>query len=343
MGNCCACDSSKKQKKDPLLITTSIAIVFFYLLYFLPLGSYYTWSKIFTHSVFELINKMWWGVVIAIFFVGILENIPREMVLGIIGTQRGFVGVLKAAFAGIVLDMCNHGILLVGLKLYERGITLGQLIAFLVASPWNSFSLTIILFSLIGGYWTVVFIVLSFILAIVTGCIFEVLVARGVLQDNENIVCLPEGYNAFHEAKKLLWTVRISLKGLIDTFSTGIKDSGMIIRWLFVGILITSAIKSFVSVEMYQYLFGSSASGLFYTLIFSTIIEACSEGSTPIAADILNTAKSPGNAFAFLMNGASTDYTEIVGLKERTRSWKIALFLPLVTLPQIILISLLIN
>jgi len=43
------------------------------------------------------------------------------------------------------------------------------------------------------------------------------------------------------------------------------------------------------------------------------------------------------------MTGISTDYTEIMGIKENTKSWKIALFLPLVTLPQVILISYLLN
>lgn len=68
-----------------------------------------------------------------------------------------------------------------------------------------------------------------------------------------------------------------------------------------------------------------------------------SEGSAPIAADILNRANAPGNSFAFLMTGVSTDYTEIMVLKDTTRSLKIALFLPLVTLPQVILVGWLIN
>ena len=56
-------------------------------------------------------------------------------------------------------------------------------------------------------------------------------------------------------------------------------------------------------------------------------MEVCSEGSTPIAADLLTRAKAPGNSFAFLMTGVSTDYTEIMVLKDTTRSLKVALFL----------------
>jgi uncharacterized membrane protein YraQ (UPF0718 family) len=54
-------------------------------------------------------------------------------------------------------------------------------------------------------------------------------------------------------------------------------------------------------------------------------------------------AAAPGNAFAFLMAGVSTDYTEILVMREATKSWKIAFFLPLVTVPQIVLLGWLMN
>ena len=63
----------------------------------------------------------------------------------------------------------------------------------------------------------------------------------------------------------------------------------------------------------------------------------------PVASDILNRAHAPGNSFAFLMTGVSTDYTEIMSIKETTRSWKIAFFLPLVTIPQIVMVAIIIN
>ena len=43
------------------------------------------------------------------------------------------------------------------------------------------------------------------------------------------------------------------------------------------------------------------------------------------------------------MTGVSTDYTEIMVRREATKSWRIALFLPLLTVPQVILIAALMN
>jgi len=54
-------------------------------------------------------------------------------------------------------------------------------------------------------------------------------------------------------------------------------------------------------------------------------------------------AGAVGNGFTFLLAGVATDYTEIMVLKETTKSWKTAFFLPLVTVPQVLAIGYLLN
>ena len=71
------------------------------------------------------------------------------------GKGGSFKGILRTAGAGVLLDLCFHRILMVAIKLYERGVSAGQVIAFLLASPWNSFSLTAVFIGFIGfsGRW----------------------------------------------------------------------------------------------------------------------------------------------------------------------------------------------
>ena len=117
----------------------------------------------------------------------------------------------------------------------------------------------------------------------------------------------------------------------------------MVIKWILFGTLLAGLIRAFVETDNFQTFFGPTLAGLGLTILVATILEVCSEGSAPIAADILSRAKAPGNSFAFLMTGVSTDYTEIVILKETTKSWKISLFLPLITVPQVIFIAWIMN
>ncbi|MEZ4846625.1 MAG: permease, partial [Bdellovibrionota bacterium] len=126
------------KKFDWILWISFIGILIGYvghLLHILPNDmSFHHYSS----SVFMLMNEMWVGIAVGIVFVGILTKVPREFIIAILGRPNTLSGILRATLAGLLLDMCSHGILLVGMKFYKRGISLGQTMAFLIASPWNS-------------------------------------------------------------------------------------------------------------------------------------------------------------------------------------------------------------
>ena len=143
--------------------------------------------------------------------------------------------------------------------------------------------------------------------------------------------------------KQRLASFRLSRAWVKDVVKAGWADGRMIVRWIVFGTLIAALMKTFIPADLFAYWLGPSLIGLFVTLVVATIIEVCSEGSAPIAAQIMNSAGAPGNGFAFLMAGVSTDYTEILVVKEFSQSWKVALSLPLVTVPQIIFLALLMN
>lgn len=341
-GGCCPTDSSPKF--DTLLWGSAIPVVIAYSLHLfgwhddLP-----KWLQTMSHGVFDLLNTMWWGVVLAALFVGMLSRIPQAMVTAVLGQGGNVRGVFRATLAGVLMDLCSHGILMVGMQLYQRGASLGQVMAFLIASPWNSLSLTIILTALIGLPWTLAFIALSMLIAVISGVLFEALVRRGTLPENPHRQDLPDDYRLGSEIKELLKKVNWRFSTFGSILWDGFTASRMVLRWLLFGILLATLLRSFLSLEDFQTWFGPTVLGLVVTLVAATIIEVCSEGSTPIAADLLTRANAPGNSFAFMMTGVSTDYTEVMVLKDTTRSWKIALFLPLVTVPQVVVIALMLN
>ena len=295
------------------------------------------------HGVVELFNKMWWGLTLGVLFVGLLSCIPRDLVMSVLGHKDGLHSLFRATLAGVFLDLCSHGILAVGMKLYERGASLGQVMAFLLASPWNSFSLTLILFGLIGVGWTLLFILLSLVIGIISGLIFDGLVRAGTLPANPHRESLnPDARFADLWADfRAGWS--FSAQGSANLVREGVRGSRVVIRWGLFGILLASAIRATVPPEQFAQWFGASMTGLWLTLLAATVIEVCSEGTTPIAADLMNRAGAPGNSFTFLMAGVATDYTEIMSIRDTTQSWKIALFLRLVTLPQVLLVGVVLN
>jgi len=351
MSDCCHKEAPKSgchetgDKRDYLLITTSTLIVVSYLIYLLPdsISASSPYLHSFVSSSFSLVNTMYWGILIGIVFIGLLGQVPREFIIALLGSKNGIGGVFRATLAGVLLDLCSHGILMVGSKLYERGASLGQVMAFLIASPWNSVSLTLILWALIGFKWMMTFLLASMLIGIISGLIFETLVKTKKLPDNPNRISLPDGFKLLPETKLALKNFNFSFSWLSKMLIQGLKDSRMVLRWVFLGIILASLIRTFVSLDIFQTYFGPTLLGLGLTLIVATIVEVCSEGTVPIAADLLTRGNAPGNSFTFLMAGVSTDYTEIMVLREVTGRWIIPLFLPLVTLPQILLLGFIFN
>lgn len=116
----------------------------------------------------------------------------------------------------------------------------------------------------------------------------------------------------------------------------------MILWWMLIGIVLASLASAFIPAATFQQFFAPTLFGLMITLILATVIEVCSEGTSPLAFEIYRQTGAFGNAFAFLMAGVVTDFTEVglvwINLGKKTALWMIA-----ITLPQVILLAWLFN
>jgi len=337
------CDDDDKPSFDWILWGSTSLVTVLILMSFWTDRPEMSWLDTMMSTSIEMLHAMWWGILLGIVLVGWLNRIPREVVVSALGPGHTKRGIFRATLAGLMLDLCNHGILMVAMKLYERGASLGQVMAFLIASPWNSFTLTLILFGLIGIPWTLAFIAFSMVIAWISGMIFDKLELSGTLPMNPYKEDLPADFKLWPELKRLSGEADYSASATFRMLWDGLKGARMVIRWIMFGIVLVALIRAFVPMDIFQNWFGATVGGLFLTLLAATVIEVCSEGSTPIAADLVNRASAPGNGFTFLMAGAATDYTEIMVVKDTMKSWKIALFLPLITVPQVLLIGWLMN
>lgn len=343
--SCCHCGGGdEKKRRFDWMLWGSMGVVVLGLAFSFAQESVTSLSQHlgeFVHSVRELFGKMWWGIVLGLVAVGILQFVPQRAITRLLGKKANFSGLLRAVGAGVVLDVCSHGVLLVSMQLYRRGLSLGQTMAFLIASPWNSFSLTLILIALIGWKWTLLFTVISLFVALIAGFIFSLLEKLGKVPANPNQLSLEEA----EQEPGFLENYRStrSESGWLGIAKSTFNESRMILKWIFFGIILASVLRVVFDPATFAAWFGPTVAGLLLTLLAATIIEVCSEGSSPIAADLMTRAGAPGNSFTFLMAGVSTDYTEIMAVKETMKSWKVALLIPALTVPQILLIGWILN
>jgi uncharacterized membrane protein YraQ (UPF0718 family) len=286
------------------------------------------------------VEQMAPALVLGLLFGGLIERfVPREYV-SILLSQRRKRTILKSVLLGFLMSACSHGILALAVQLYKKGAPAPVVVSFLLASPWANLPITLLLFGLFG--MKALYIVFSALLvALVTGLAFQGLERRGWIEKNpytldvETYAVVPHltkriaGYR--FSASRLSYDVKETLKGSLSL-------ARMTLPWIFIGVALSGLASTFIPESFFRRYMGHTVGGLFATLGLATVIEVCSEGTAPLAFELFRQTGAFGNAFVFLMAGVVTDYTEI-GLLWSNVGRRTALWLPVVTVPQVLLLG----
>jgi len=285
-------------------------------------------------AFFDYMKLIWWAILLGLVIGGIIDYfVPEGFIFKYLGPKKKR-SLLFAVIAGFLLSACSHGILAIAIQLYKKGASIPAVITFLLASPWANLPVTILLFSFFG-WKALVFIGAAMVIALVTGAIYMLLEHLGWIEQSKKMVG-----NGQHEWTKLK---NFNFKESVSGVAKGTLDlSNMVLWWILIGFLVAVLIRAYVPAHILTDYFGPTLLGLLLTLLAATVIEVCSEGSAPIAFEIFAKVGALGNPFVFLMAGVATDYTEI-GLIWTNIGKRTAIWLPIVTVPQILFVAVLFN
>ena len=321
--------------KERLYIVGLITISIILISYLVP-----ALNKLFDAFV-DYFRLIWWAILLGLVIGGIIDYyIPREYISKFLASHKKR-SIFYAVGFGFLMSACSHGILAIAIQLYKKGASIPSVIAFLLASPWANLPITILLFGFFGG--KALFLVASaIIIAVLTGFIYMILDKKGWIEKNPNTVNVSKKFSIKNDFRKRIKGYRFSRKDIEGVLKGSWALSKMVVWWLLIGMILAAFVRVFVPHEFFMRFMGPTLIGLGVTLIFATIIEVCSEGSSVLAFEIFNQTGAFGNSFTFLMAGVATDYTEI-GLLWHNIGKKTALWLPIITVPMIILLGFLFN
>ncbi|MBW2980416.1 permease [Candidatus Woesearchaeota archaeon] len=345
---CPTCDIKKKVwYKERLFIVGAITILLVTVSYFVPaLNNLY-------NAFIDYLKLIWWAILLGLLLGGVIDYlVPSSYIEKYLSRHRKRTVFIAVVF-GFLMSACSHGILAIAMELYKKGANTSSVIAFLLASPWANLPITILLFGFFGVK-AAFLIVSAIIIAIITGLIYQRLEKKSLVECKN---CSIKNFDKKMEAKMKNFSVWGDIKKRFreSTFnfsniSKSIKGivsgswslSKMVLWWILIGMVAASFARAFIPQHFFMRFMGPTMLGLAVTLILATIIEVCSEGSAPLAFEIFNQTGAFGNSFTFLMAGVATDYTEI-GLIWTNIGKKAALWLPIITVPQIIILGYLFN
>ena len=335
-----ACPHCHKPAKAPFY-RNKLFVVTFITLILLALSFYIPVVEPFRNSFLAYLKTIWWAILLGLFLGGLIDYyIPREYISKILSSKSPST-IFNAVFLGFLMSACSHGILALYMQLHKKGASNPALVAFLLASPWANITITVMLVAFFGLKGLLI-IFAALIVALNTGFIFMFLDKQGLIEKNNNIVEVAQGFSIRKDIRQRSRGYRFGFKDLSGVIRGSIELADMVLWWVIIGMLLASIAGAYIPVHFFHKFMGPTLLGLVVTLGLAPVIEVCSEGSSPMAFEIYRKTGALGNSFTFLMAGVATDYTEI-GLLWANVGRRVALWMPVVSVPQVLLVGYALN
>ncbi len=333
----CAEPQKKWYKEKLFLVSLFIGI-------FLVISFFVSFLNPVLTAFVDYLDLIWWALLLGFFLGGVIDYLVPEQYIQKFLSKKKKRTIFYSVIFGFLMSACSHGILAIAIELYKKGASIPSVIAFLIASPWANLPITILLFGFFGV--KAFFIIVSaVIIAVITGLVFQALDRKNLIEPSRQVK-EDKIFSIRKDVKQRFQNYSFSFSALKKTFIGILKGSWrltkMVLWWILIGMFFASLARAYISHEMFSAYLGATIFGLFITLILATIIEVCSEGTAPLAFEIFNQTGAFGNSFVFLMAGVATDYTEI-GLLYSNIGKRTAFFVPLITVPQILVLGYLFN
>ncbi len=292
----------------------------------------------FRTALLDYVHTLWIAILSGFLLGGIMDRfIPSSYISKHLSQARKKT-VLYAVGLGFLMSSCCHGLIAVAMELHRKGASGAAIVSFLLASPWASMPVTLMLVGLFGLKGLLIVLV-ALLIALVTGVFFQWLDRRGWIERNKHTVPLAAGFSIRQDLKRRFCDYRFSWprlgRDVVRVFQGAVALARMVFGWIFFGLVMAALSHAFIPHQWFHQFLGPSFAGLLGTLLFATVLEVCSEGTSPVAFEIYRQTGAFGNALAFLMAGVATDYTEI-GLLWQNVGKKTALWMLAATLPQVL-------
>ncbi len=206
-----------------------------------------------------------------------------------------FITVVKAALLGVPMPLCSCSVVPVTASLAKFGAGKGAAVSFLASTPQTGVDSILVTHALLGPIYTLVRVIVAFVSGIFTGAAVMIVTHDHTNRLHEEVVG-PERRVTCREALSY---------GLLEMPA----DIG---RELFVGLIITALLGTFIEPGQFSATIGSGWKGMLIMLATGIPVYVCSTASVPIAAGLILAGFSPGAVLVFLIAGPATNVATVL-------------------------------
>ncbi|OGS26247.1 MAG: hypothetical protein A2297_05220, partial [Elusimicrobia bacterium RIFOXYB2_FULL_48_7] len=262
------------------------------------------------HYVKDIVPSIILGLVIS----GIVhELLPQSIIEKHLG-NKGFLPLLYVIIIGMILPVCCFGSLPIAVTFRKKGVPLGPVLAFLIATPATSITAILVTWKLMGVAFTIALctgvVIMGFIIGII-GNFFETPEVKDAGDSCPMCEeCSSDSDGHSHHKNGFINKLRSILT---YAFIDMPREMGL---ELVLGILLAAVIASIAPVNYFIEHYLAGFAGYIFALVFGLVMYICSTASVPLAHAFVQAGLSIGAGMVLLLAGPVTSYGTILVIKK---------------------------
>lgn len=273
---------------------------------------------VYLSTFLELFKSLWiWFLIGFIVAAVIQEFVSTKRLLKYFGSND-HKSLLRATFSGLVMSICSCGAIALAAMLRNRGASTATTLTFLLASPWAGFVHIFIIASFVGFRNAFILVIVSLIIAFISGLIFARLENKGKIEQKLRLHKHVEGERVKCEHCVNVEEMKHKEEGFFYRIFHCVPKNMLFIsrdvgKYILIGLLLAAVLKAFVPVSLVENIFGDGGRfiPILIALPISAVIELCSEGFTILAGQLYAMGATLGVILTMIMVGVTTDLTEL--------------------------------
>jgi len=279
------------------------------------------------HFFVEDTTKIFFLLLIMIYIISLIRaSMNVERVRDYLASKHQGVGYLLGAGFGAITPFCSCSSIPVFLGFTSAGIPVGITMSFLITSPLINEVAILLLLSLLGWKFTLLYVIVGMCVGILGGVFLDAIKAERWLQSFA-AKALERGKNSAH----LIQSTPIDTLSLKDRHAFAKEETidifGRVWKWVIIGVGLGSALHGFVPEGWIQDHLGNGQWWSVPTAVFLGIpLYSNATGIIPVMESLIKQGLPVGTTLAFCMSTVAASFPEFILLKQ-VMQWRLLIVL----------------
>ncbi|MGI2121061.1 permease [Shewanella baltica] len=296
------------------------------------------------HFFVEDVSKIFVLLVVMIYFIALLRaSLDVERVRDYLAGKNKGVGYLLGSIFGAITPFCSCSSIPVFLGFTSAGIPLGITMAFLITSPLINEVAVLLLMSLLGWKFTLLYVAVGMTVGMLGGLLLDAIKAERWLQSF--------AADALVRGRQMAASNEVSTTELVLSLSErhefakaeALEIFGRVWKWVIIGVGLGAALHGFVPEGWVETHLGQ---GQWWSVPAAVLVGiplySNATGIIPVMESLLANGLPIGTTLAFCMSTVAASFPEFILLKQ-VMQWRLLAVLLVVLLTAFTLVGWIFN